>query len=230
MDKFCPRCKDSLPLESFPRNRGKDDGRGTHCGDCNRAAQAEYRARVIARDKITPAEKLCVRCGAMKSSGCFANNVTRIDGLSGYCGDCQNAAVAVWKRNNPEVVARQNRLDAARFRRRDPEKKSAMDRRYRENNQDRIHANRWRRKAIKRGAFVERVHRSVVFKRCDGTCHMCGEKVDPNCWHLDHVLPLVRGGQHSYANTAVACPSCNMQRGSKTMDEWLASLPERASW
>lgn len=230
MDKRCPKCGDALPLDSFPRNRRERDGHGCYCKDCNRIVQSEYRARVIARPKVTPESKLCARCRVTKSADCFANNITRIDGLSGYCGDCQNAAIAEWKRNNPEVVARQSRLDAARFRRREPEKKSAMDRRYRENNQDRVHANRWKRKAVKRRAFVERVHRSVVFKRCGGACHMCGAMVDPDRWHLDHVLPLVRGGEHSYANTAVACPSCNLQRGSKTMDEWRATLSERARW
>ena len=230
MSKRCPKCGETLPLESFPLNRSKDDGRGAYCVVCNRVIQRAYRERVAATPKIIPEFKLCTKCAVVKPRDCFAGNVTRVDGLSGYCGDCQNDAIASWKRRNPEIVARQARLDAARFRRRAPGKKSDMDRRYRECNQDRIHANRWRRKAIKRGAFVERVHRSVVFKRCGGACHMCGALVDPDNWHLDHVLPLVRGGEHSYANTAVACPSCNLQRGPKTMDEWRATLAERERW
>lgn len=230
MDKGCPKCGCVLPLDSFPLNRNKADGRGNYCTPCNRIVQAEYRARVAARPKTAPSTKHCARCGVAKDADCFARNVTRSDGLSGYCGDCQNGTIAEWKRRNPDVVARQARLDAARFRRRNPGKKSDMDRRYRASNQDRIHANRWRRKAIKRGAFVERVHRSVVFRRCGGACHMCGALVDPDNWHLDHVLPLVRGGEHSYANTAVACPSCNLQRGARTMDEWRVSLAERAQW
>ena len=228
--KQCPRCGDTLPLESFPLNRKRKDGRGCYCVGCNRVLQSEYRARVASRPKDIPPSKVCARCGHDKPSDCFANNATRSDGLSGFCGDCQNQAIAVWKRNNPDVVRAQARVDTRRQRRLRPWIKAEADRKYREKHPDVIHANRWKRKAIKRAAFVERVHRSVVFERCGGACHMCGAMVDPDNWHLDHVLPLVRGGEHSYANTAVACPSCNMQRGPKTMDEWRASLPERASW
>jgi hypothetical protein len=68
------------------------------------------------------------------------------------------------------------------------------------------------RRARKRNQFVENVYRSKVFKRDAGICGICHEAVDPLDWHLDHVRPLARGGEHSYANTQVSHPVCNQRK------------------
>jgi 5-methylcytosine-specific restriction endonuclease McrA len=68
------------------------------------------------------------------------------------------------------------------------------------------------RRARKRGQFVEKVYRSKVFRRDAGICGICHEAVDPLNWHLDHIQPLARGGEHSYANTQVAHPACNQRK------------------
>jgi len=72
-----------------------------------------------------------------------------------------------------------------------------------------------RRRALKRGAFVEPISRAVVFDRDAGRCHLCGKKVDPKHWHLDHIVPLSQGGEHSYKNVAVSCPTCNLRKHNK---------------
>lgn len=72
-----------------------------------------------------------------------------------------------------------------------------------------------RRRARKLAAFVEDVDRSVVFERDKGICGICGLPVDPTDWHLDHVQPLCKGGEHSYANVQVSHPACNMRKGTK---------------
>lgn len=75
------------------------------------------------------------------------------------------------------------------------------------------------RRARKRGAFTENVKRAVVYERDGGRCHICGKKVPKKGWHLDHIIPLERGmahgGEHSYKNVAVSCPSCNMHKHTK---------------
>lgn len=68
------------------------------------------------------------------------------------------------------------------------------------------------RRARKRDLFVEKVYRPKVFKRDGGICGICHKAVDPANWHLDHIRPLSRGGEHSYANTQVAHPACNQRK------------------
>jgi len=72
-----------------------------------------------------------------------------------------------------------------------------------------------KRRAMKAGATVERVYRAIVFERDQGRCHLCGKKVNPKKWHLDHIIPLARGGEHSCQNVAVSCAKCNLSKGIK---------------
>lgn len=74
-----------------------------------------------------------------------------------------------------------------------------------------------RRRATAADAFVEHVDRSTVWLRDGGICHLCGQAADPSDWHLDHIVPLARGGQHSYTNTAVSHPRCNLSKGARLL-------------
>lgn len=71
------------------------------------------------------------------------------------------------------------------------------------------------RRARELGHFVERVYRSVVWTRDGGICHICELPADVAKWHLDHIVPLSKGGEHSYANTAVSHPRCNQVKSAK---------------
>lgn len=68
------------------------------------------------------------------------------------------------------------------------------------------------RRARKRGVFVEEVDRTVVLARYNGLCGICGDAVDPERFDVDHIIPLLVGGEHSYANTQPAHPSCNYRK------------------
>lgn len=75
------------------------------------------------------------------------------------------------------------------------------------------HARRARRL---RAGFVEPVRRSVVFERANGICGICGESVcRDDKWHIDHVVPLAKGGVHSYDNVQLAHAACNLAKHAK---------------
>jgi 5-methylcytosine-specific restriction endonuclease McrA len=72
------------------------------------------------------------------------------------------------------------------------------------------------RRARKRGARVEAVDRNRVFSLAQGVCGICELPIDVNSnWHVDHDIPLSRGGAHSYANTQPAHADCNLKKGSR---------------
>jgi 5-methylcytosine-specific restriction endonuclease McrA len=79
---------------------------------------------------------------------------------------------------------------------------------------------RKRRKAAIRRAFVEPVSIAVLRQRDKGRCGICGKTVDfttqppsPLAATIDHVIALVRGGEHSYGNTQLAHHPCNTRKG-----------------
>lgn len=68
--------------------------------------------------------------------------------------------------------------------------------------------------------------REVVYLRDGGVCMKCGKKVSRKNFHVDHIIPLSAGGDEwALSNLEVACPECNLQKGSKQEIEYVV-LPE----
>jgi 5-methylcytosine-specific restriction endonuclease McrA len=42
-------------------------------------------------------------------------------------------------------------------------------------------------------------------------------------YHVDHVVPLVRGGSDDPSNLVIACVPCNLSKGDKLPHEWKRS-------
>lgn len=83
--------------------------------------------------------------------------------------------------------------------------------------------------ANKYNAKVEEVDREIVYERDGGICYLCGKLVDRDSWQLEHIIPLSRGGEHSYSNVAVSHARCNISKKNKTPDEyfrWLENIKE----
>ena len=84
---------------------------------------------------------------------------------------------------------------------------------YQQRNRERCREYVNKRRARIKGVLVEYVSRDKVYERDGGRCHLCHKKVSRIRWHLDHIIPLHLGGEHSYKNVAVSCPECNLKKG-----------------
>jgi hypothetical protein len=133
---------------------------------------------------------------------------------------------AAWKRRNPEKVkawrpAREKATRAqAEWRRKNPELAQAALSRYRERNRDLLADRARLRRATKVAPEAEFISREAVWERDRGICYLCEAACDPADWHLDHVVPLARGGSHVYNNVAVTHPGCNLSKGTRLLSEW----------
>jgi 5-methylcytosine-specific restriction endonuclease McrA len=58
-----------------------------------------------------------------------------------------------------------------------------------------------------------------ALRRADGRCYYCGAKPDETL-HMEHVIPLSRGGRHAIGNVVPACRTCNLQKHDKLVSEW----------
>lgn len=50
-------------------------------------------------------------------------------------------------------------------------------------------------------------------------CYLCGKLIPIGERHVDHIMPLSKGGQHRPSNLAVACKTCNLSKGAKLPSE-----------
>jgi 5-methylcytosine-specific restriction endonuclease McrA len=47
---------------------------------------------------------------------------------------------------------------------------------------------------------------------------ICGEVIpEGSSWHLDHIVPIARGGGHTWENVAVSHATCNIRKGAKLL-------------
>lgn len=54
----------------------------------------------------------------------------------------------------------------------------------------------------------------------DTKCYYCDEPLFGKKIHIDHIIPLSRGGRHCIENLCASCPSCNLSKNNKTPAEF----------
>jgi 5-methylcytosine-specific restriction endonuclease McrA len=69
-----------------------------------------------------------------------------------------------------------------------------------------------------------------IMERDAFRCVYCGVPQDHMTLSLDHLMPRSRGGGNSDANLVTACFPCNVEKGDRTIAEWLAHRSFRTSW
>ena len=68
---------------------------------------------------------------------------------------------------------------------------------------------------------IENVNPMRVFKRDKWKCQGCGIKTQKkytlmdSAAEMDHIIPLSKGGEHSYLNTQTLCRKCNQEKSNK---------------
>ena len=79
------------------------------------------------------------------------------------------------------------------------------------------------RRVRMKNAFVEPVDYLTVFEKNNWICQLCNRPVSKlrdkrlvDIASLDHIIPISKGGEHSYANTQLAHLSCNLIKGAST--------------
>lgn len=57
-----------------------------------------------------------------------------------------------------------------------------------------------------------------LIARQRGICAYCQQPTTE--WHMEHVIPLSRGGRHAIGNIAATCPACNLSKHNSLLIEW----------
>jgi hypothetical protein len=128
-----------------------------------------------------------------------------------------------------ERISRAGRRDvinarAAEYRAKNRDRINESIRDWSRRNIDRKLANNRARRARKQGRgrfLVSQRDIERMVNRFGGRCGYCAVLFsDSNPMHVEHVLPLCRGGADGIGNLLPACAACNLQKRDKTVMEW----------
>lgn len=75
------------------------------------------------------------------------------------------------------------------------------------------------------GGTYTRKEISDIFEQQEGFCHYCGKLLYASFdskIHIEHKVPIFRGGSNNIENIALSCATCNHKKGLKTDTEFLA--------
>jgi len=59
-------------------------------------------------------------------------------------------------------------------------------------------------------------------------CYYCGCDVSEN-YHIEHFIPLAKGGSNNAENIVISCRSCNQSKQNLMPDEWAERRQNRIS-
>lgn len=226
--KTCSKCKAVKPLPEFNNSKNYADGKFQWCRQCCREASKEFRTRNADRIKAERREKYA------------KNKQPTLDYMRNrYWRDpeARRLASAEWRKNNPEKSKAINASAYAKNKDKVKEQSRAyyranretclakgrvLQKRHYEANKDQYYTRSANRRAAKSGAkgTLSRGIRKALFAAQDGRCVYC-RCVLPSSAHLDHIVPLAKGGSHTDENVQLLCPDCNLSKGAKLPEEFL---------
>jgi 5-methylcytosine-specific restriction endonuclease McrA len=88
-----------------------------------------------------------------------------------------------------------------------------------------------KRKAVERASrrattSFSAAERALVYQALigqqNGRCLYCRETLIGDNYHIDHMKPIARIGDHTLSNMCISCIQCNKEKHNKTLDEYRA--------
>ena len=213
---------------SFKRTnrKGRAPARCPKCAEAHAAAsKSAEKARYRERVRNDPARLERERAKAREYAA-----RTRKPPQPKLCADCRVSIGVTRKRRCAECQRkRRNRMGQERWRNNPKrrEQKMASKRSWHAANPDKGRVYELKRRALKRGAFVADVTADDVermLREQRGLCVApgCGCSLSESGYHVDHVIPLSRGGTHEPANAQLLCPRCNLKKHDLMPEEFAA--------
>jgi 5-methylcytosine-specific restriction endonuclease McrA len=182
----------------------------------------------IKRSSKGPAPDIwkCTKCGELKP---FTNDFYRKKGsgawgLSKECRHCLSARDAEWKKKNPTAYAE--------YHAKNRDRRLAQIRKWHKENRDK--ELEWEAKFKDRRRCITRNYRAK--KAAGGThsaadiarigreqrwlCVGCRQSIK-DAFHVDHIVPISKGGSNNPSNLQLLCQTCNLSKGRKDAEDFM---------
>jgi 5-methylcytosine-specific restriction endonuclease McrA len=165
--------------------------------------------------------KICSKCKVEKPVTEFHKKSGTKDGLQLVCKNCVSQYDLFYRLVNKEKESTRYRLRYAA----DSENKKNLQKAYYKENPEKYAAHNRSRRARKKNAEGNHTIDDIrlIFYNQRGFCANCKAKLlktGKQKYHVDHIIPLSRGGSDWPINLQCLCQSCNLRKSAKDPFEW----------
>lgn len=229
--KRCIRCNEHFPATAdyFHRDKNRPDGFYPYCKPCRKIEAAKHyvdnRERILEVNlawRLNNTDKVKNRQRERNKENAVhvkeykrrwrKQNVQKLTAESRRWREQNRERYREW-RYAYEAENRERRLENAR--------------RLREANRARYNAYQAKRRALKANGEGNVTGEDVLLRLAlqNYHCQWCSIQLGTD-YHVDHCIPLSKGGQHASENIAIACQTCNLRKSDKLpYTEWIPPNP-----
>ncbi len=205
--KACYDCGKEKAADQFPNNKYRIDGLGDECKSCSRIRARSVKGRHASGElhyKLVE-QKPCTNCKVEKPIIQFNKNKTTADGYGTECKECMAEYGEKYKEDNKGYF-------------------DTYMAKYRINNYEKFIGYSQQRKAQIASTTIKSFSRGDVILLYGNKCFYCNDGLFE---HLDHYIPLSKGGSHTMDNVRPSCSYCNLSKNAKLPEEWYKYLEKK---
>lgn len=232
--KRCSKCGEMKPITEFHKHVRCKNGLRPDCKACRAIYYAEHRDAIIAYKSAYRANHLKEQ--AAYDAAYYAKHIHE-----------KAAYNAKWREEHREEIVAYgvtyhaaHRAERATYRAEHRDERKALAVSYyaehreeiaaytaawQKANPDKMRAKYHRRRARKAGNggthTADDIQRQGDCQKWK--CWWCGEDCSDK-YHVDHIIPLAKGGHNNPSNIVITCPYCNQSKHDKLPDEWAGRL------
>lgn len=225
--KVCGRCKIEKPITEFHKKKSSKDGHYTYCKSCKNLDDKRYREDN--KDKVSARKSVYHQLNKeninAKRRIDYQNNKEMINELRKDRDreyreknkEVLRERHRLWRESNPDRLKehrdRSNQSEGHKIR----VKIYKMSERGRQTNYKSL----IKRRSVKHKVAFTPHERREILDRDNWTCQMCGQSVhdtnenDEYKAHIDHIIPISKGGNSDPSNLQILCRTCNLSKSNK---------------
>lgn len=204
--KTCTKCGQTKPIDNYSKHNGQKSSKSgyrSECKSCQVIANQNYRQRN--REKINEAKR--VYANKNKDQKAESDKKYREKNKKKIADRGKQ-----WRIDNYEY----QKQKAALWREKNKARKAITDKAWAQNNKENVRNISLRRRAKIATNGIFKVTKKEIVVLLNKGCLYCGKEAE----HIDHIIPISKGGRHSIGNLTGACAGCNLSKGARFVTEW----------
>ena len=237
LTKVCSTCKQEKSVDRFSKKKRMNDGLNCQCKDCQseyfKKFYADRREEQCARSKkyhednpLSPEKRIELNAKLREkwknnrelhsvkrierywdeSSGIRERNIERCRKWTEENADRIYKNVRLYYKNNAETIKARVRL----YEKNNPDKTKELSR---------VKSNRRRARLAGSGKQYTRHDVNRLYELQRGKCANCRCSIFDG-YHVDHRIPVAKGGDNSPGNIELLCKKCNLKKAAKLPHEF----------